>query len=307
MSSNILITGANGFLGSHFIEKCLKESEINNIVSIVRDKRRNKWLEDTVEKTTVVEVDLSSCSAIEKIKRLIVEYDIDNIFHFASQAIVKNALLNPYTTYKTNILGSIHLFEAVRTLFKKKTNIFMMSTDKVYGEGLNATLTKGFSSTEPYSTSKICLEYIAEDYRRTYSLNITTIRCCNIYGYDPFNTTRIVPGTIQRILAGEKPTIYNPYSQRQYIYVEDVVEILFSLIDYSPTVFNISSLDVLTPYDVITKIIELMDADIEPITVRSQYNEIESQSIKFESLLPKYHSLEEGLLKTIEKYRRYST
>lgn len=299
MSNNILVTGATGFIGSHLIHRLSLKETNDLVVALVRDARDDYWNKYALRQAVKVTLDLTAPTAIEKLCRTLSHYHIDQIYHFAAQPIVQRAKQNPVDTYKTNIMGTVNVLEAARLMGVK--NILTMSTDKIFGEGFNALINSPFYATEPYSSSKICAEYIIEDYRREFGLNICSIRCCNIVGYDPYNPTRIVPNTILKILNKEKPVIYDVKSVRQYIYIEDVIKILMKQIG-SSKVFNIGSNHVCSPKKIITLICELMDTTFEFVKDDRTFREIQKQSLLCDRSF-EYTPLETMLQKTIDQFK----
>lgn len=303
MPSNILVTGATGFIGSHLINKLTDDKKNNLVIAIIRDTRDDNWNKYALKDAVKVFLDITSPTAIEQLCRVLSHYHIDQIFHLAAQPIVQRAKQNPVDTYKTNIMGSVNVFDAARQMGVK--DILTMSTDKVFGEGMKAHSMSKFQATEPYSSSKICAEYIAEDYRREYDLGVYSVRCCNIVGYDLYNPTRIVPNTILKILNEEKPIIYDTNSIRQYIFIDDVIRFIIDYMERKhPSVFNIGSPHICKPSKIITLICKLMNAEFEYIENNRDFHEIQKQSLKHDSGF-KYTSLEEMIRKTIKQFRMF--
>jgi len=298
MQSNILVTGASGFIGSHMVNHLTKAD--NKVISMIRGLKPDLWSKTALSGSTRVRINLNNDNS--ELKSLCAYYEIDQIYHFASQAIVSRAKKDPVGTWKINVMGTSKILEIARQLDIKE--ILMMSSDKIYGEGLNASGDKNYNPTEPYSSSKIAQELITNDYRREYDLRVAQIRCCNAYGYDPYNPTRIVPNTIIRLLNNRAPVIYNPQSMRQYIYINDLIKILAGLMTADGPV-NISTPSIYSTVEIINTIIRLMDVNIEPIIIDAGFTEIERQSMEFTfeeySLTP----LQSALSDTIDMFGEY--
>lgn len=296
------MTGATGFIGSHLIKELGREKH-NKVVAVVRDFRPDVWIDTALRKAVKVTIDLTTPRTIERLSQVLSHYHIDQIYHFAAQPIVQRARQNPLDTYKTNIMGTVNVFEAARLM--GVNNVLTMSTDKVFGEGMDAHVMSTFQATEPYSSSKICVEYIAEDYRREFDMNICSVRCCNIVGYDPYNPTRIVPNTIIKILNGEKPVIYDTKSLRQYIYIEDVIRFIKDYMERTyPAVFNIGSPHIYYPKTIITLICEFMEAEFDFVEDTREFHEIQKQSLEYDSSFG-YTPSRIMLQKTIKQFRKY--
>ncbi len=279
MQSNILVTGASGFIGTHLVYH-LTKNENNHVIAAVRSLKPDAWSLLSLIHSTRVGFDIDSDHATERLKNFISYYDINKIYHLASQSIVSRARKDPLGTYRTNVLGTGKILEVARQLDVE--NILIMSSDKIYGEGMDASCNKGYSATEPYSSSKIAQELITSDYRQEYGLKVAQVRSCNVFGYDPYNLTRIVPNTITRLLNGIPPVIYNPRSLRQYIYVDDIVKVLETLITTDGP-YNVASPFIYTTEQLICQIINMIDIDIVPEIIDVDFTEIEQQSMEYGS------------------------
>jgi nucleoside-diphosphate-sugar epimerase len=242
------------------------------------------------------------------------QYDISDVYHLAAQSIVKRAWKDPIGTFDINVMGTVKLLEACRLLDVK--NVIVQSTDKVYGNQMNADLNCNLKPTEPYGTSKICEDYIARTFNITYGLKILTVRCCNIFGYDWNN--RIIPNTIRACLKGESPVIFeDDASVRQYIYIDDVTEILQRLMEemkmpdaelWHPLV-NVGAPIILTQEEVVLKILSTCfpNTFIKPHYIKKpEILEIHSQSMAHYRQAENPTTFENGIMKTVTAFRRYS-
>jgi len=124
--SKILITGGAGFIGSHLTKKL---SENNKVIILQRDIVPNLWLAEALDKCILVHGDILDQSLL---RRIISDYSIDQIYHLAAQAVVCAANKDPYTTFNVNVMGTVNLLEAVRTV-KPNIPVLIQSTDKVMG------------------------------------------------------------------------------------------------------------------------------------------------------------------------------
>ena len=113
---NILITGINGFVGSSLAESELRKG--NNIVGIVRDVNK-KTQKDILDKCSIVVGDILDTELVD---RVVADYEIDLIYHVAAMSIVKTASKNPLGCYKSNIIGTINILDAVRKINPKTAN-----------------------------------------------------------------------------------------------------------------------------------------------------------------------------------------
>jgi len=297
----ILITGSNGFVGSHIVRHLQKNSIY--IHGIVRDLKFKPFYKFSVGDI----YDYRFC------ERVINTNDIDIAIHLAAHAIVKQAARSPVGAFKTNIQGTWNILEAGRILGNLDC-ILVASTDKVYGNQMNAKEDGPLLGLGSYEVSKRCADLIAQSYAYNYDLPIVITRACNIYGYD--ENSRIIPNTIRSILRNERPIIFkDDKSVREYIYIEDVIDAYLSLIKNiektKGNVYNVGSGDVYDQEEVVKKIIELMDRNIKPLYVdrKFKFKEIENQSLDSSKILKEIgwkskYSLEDGLKKTIKEFEK---
>jgi len=293
----ILVTGATGFIGSHLVNYLKKN---HKVVAVVRDCFRTKWLREALEGTIRARGDIRD---FHFLKRVINQYDISHVVHLAALSIVKKAHKDPINTFETNVMGTVKLLEACRQLEAEK--VLMQSTDKVYGNQMGATIDSPLIPTEPYGTSKICADVVAQSFMKTYGMNIVVTRCCNVYGYDPFND-RIIPNTIKACIRGESPIIYRNYdSKRQYIFIEDVVDVIEKLLMYEGEgIFNIATPEIKTQEEVVLEILKYFPKLKPKYVEKPRIKEIKSQSIVPD--FPKgWIPFEIGISRTIDSFYKY--
>src|SRR3989344_8495369 len=159
---NILVTGADGFIGSH-LAKTLSEKGAN-VTTIVRDIKRvnNIDILRIKNKINIIHGDLVNFLACE---RTINEYDIEFCFHIAAQAIVGPANRSPLSTFESNIKGTWNMLEACRAS-KTIKGLVVASSDKAYGQQKKLPYTEEspLSGYYPYDASKACSEMLARSY-----------------------------------------------------------------------------------------------------------------------------------------------
>ena len=300
---NILVTGGSGFIGSYLIKELSKD---NRVVTIIRDVIPTKWINEALSKVIIIKGDILDYGLLY---RVINDYQIEEIYHLAAQAIVSVAINDPITTFKVNVMGTINILEACRQI-DKNIRILVQSTDKVYGgDKMYVNEKDQLSSTiGVYETSKVCEDIIARLYGDYYSLNIRITRPCNVYGYDL--APRIIPNTIKDCLSGKTPIIYEGQENtiRNYIYIEDVIDALKCIMEHKG-IFNVGTDDVLTQKEVVRIIAKFFN--MEPIKIKRDkpIKEIHQQSVNWNKLksigwYPKYNFVK-GIEKTIDTYKKY--
>jgi len=195
----------------------------------------------------------------------------------------------------------------------------LASSDKAYGdqETLPYDESTPLQGRHPYDVSKSCGDLIAQMYASTYGLPVTITRCGNFFGGGDRNFNRLVPGTIRSVLRGERPIIRSDGQYlRDFFYVEDGAAAYMLLAErlaedrgLAGAAFNFSNEIQLSVLELVRKILSLMGSPLEPDVRNEATGEIRSQFLSAEKarrLLgwkPNF-SLEEGLRRTVEWYRR---
>ncbi|MCR5295386.1 MAG: CDP-glucose 4,6-dehydratase [Lachnospiraceae bacterium] len=147
------------------------------------------------------------------------------VFHLAAQPIVRESYRNPLLTYETNVMGTVHVLEALRNTDSVRS-FLNVTTDKVYE---NREWPWGYRETDrldgydPYSNSKSCSELVTHSYLQSFfqdsSCAISTARAGNVIGGGDFAPDRIIPDCIRFAEIGQKIVVRNPYSIRPYQHV----------------------------------------------------------------------------------------
>lgn len=147
------------------------------------------------------------------------------VLHLAAQPIVRDSYRDPVYTYETNVMGTVHILECIRTSGCVKS-FLNVTTDKVYR---NREWVWGYRENEeldgydPYSNSKSCSELVTHSYKNSFfpegTVAISTARAGNVIGGGDFANDRIVPDCVRAALRHEDIVVRNPYSTRPYQHV----------------------------------------------------------------------------------------
>jgi len=310
------VTGASGLVGSWLVSRLVEANA--DVVCLVRDWVPQSELvrSQMIERVKVVRGDVRDQALLEQI---LGEYEIDTVIHLAAQTIVGIANRNPVSTFDTNIRGTWSLLEGCRRSPMVK-QIVIASSDKAYGdqEILPYDENAPLQGQHPYDVSKSCADLIAHTYTVTYGLPVAITRCGNFFGGGDLNWNRIVPGTIRSILRGERPIIRSDGNYiRDYFYVEDgaaaymmLAEKLASRPELYGEAFNFSNEIRVTVFELVERILELMDFDLRPDVRNEASNEIRYQYLSAEKAKTELgwrnlFSLDDGLRRTIRWYEDY--
>ena len=312
------VTGGTGLVGSWLVKRLILTGA--DVVCLVRD-----WVPQSelvragmIEKVKVVRGDIRDREMLE---RTLGEYEIDTVIHLAAQTIVTIANRNPISTFETNIAGTWNLLEAARRSPKVK-QLVMASSDKAYGdqEVLPYDENTPLQGQHPYDVSKSAADLIASTYAKSYDLPVAITRCGNFYGGGDLNWNRIIPGTIRSILRGQRPIVRSDGQYiRDYFYVEDgaaAYMLLAEKLAANPNLkgesFNFSNEIQVTVLEIVSKILRLMNSDLEPQVLNEASNEMRHQYLSAEKArrILNWHplfNLDQALSSTIDWYKEFFT
>ncbi len=314
-NTNVLVTGADGFIGSNVAQALVEKGA--HVVTVVRDAKKTSNMDilGIKNKIDIVHGDLVNLSDCE---RAVNEYDIEFCFHIAAQAIVGPANRSPLSTFESNIKGTWNVLESCR-ISKTVKGLVIASSDKAYGqqEKLPYTEDSPLKGYFPYDASKACAEMLARSYYMTYNLPLAITRNANTYGPVDTNLSRIIPDVITRLIRNEQPVIRSDGTpERDYMYIKDAVDAYLTLAEnlhrkeVIGQAFNFGTGKPISVLDLYKKIIKLMGKNVEPKILGEAKNEIDRQyldSQKAKKILnweAKY-DIEFGLKETINWYKDY--
>jgi len=312
---NVLVTGANGFIGSWVTEALVKNKA--NVTALIRDKIPNSYLilSETIKDINIV---YGSLTDINIIKRALNEYEIDTVFHLAAQAIVGAANRSPLSTFESNIKGTWNLLEACRE-HELIERIVVASSDKTYGDQKKLPYTEDspLLGLYPYDASKACADILTRTYYNTYQLPVAITRLANTYGGGDLNFSRIIPDTIRAILKKQSPIIRSDGTPvRDYMYVKDAASAYLILAEnlhkkeVIGQAFNFGTNTPINVINLVKKILKIANSALKP-AVKGKgktKGEIDKQyldSSKAKRLLNWQPSciLDRGLKETFEWYK----
>jgi len=223
----ILITGGAGFIGSHIVRRFVKKYPEYRIVNLDNLTYAGNLanLRD-IEKEPNYEFIKTDITDGERMKEIFMKYRFDGVIHLAAESHVDRSISNPMEFIFTNIVGTVNLLNAARTIWDdpEGRRFYHISTDEVYGS-LGATgffyETTAYDPRSPYSASKASSDHLVRAYHHTYGLPTVISNCSNNYGPYQF-PEKLIPLAINNIRNNRPVPVYGKGENiRDWLYVED--------------------------------------------------------------------------------------
>lgn len=218
----ILVTGADGFIGSHLVERLLKEE--CKIRAFVYYNSFNSWgWLDSMPPDLLNQIEIFSGDIRDPNGVKTAMLDIDVVFHLAALIAIPFSYHSPDSYIDTNIKGTLNVLQAARDL--KTSRILVTSTSEVYGTAQYVPIDEKHPKQpqSPYSASKIGADCIAESFYRSFDLPVTIVRPFNTFG--PRQSARaVIPTIITQLLSGiTEIKLGDLTPTRDLLYVRDTV------------------------------------------------------------------------------------
>lgn len=218
----VLVTGADGFIGSHLVEKLVKQGA--KVRAFVHYNSFNSWgWLDTIDKDILCEIeifagDIRDPNGVRESMK-----DIDELYHLAALVAIPYSYHSPDAYIDTNIKGTLNVLQAARHYMTHR--ILITSTSEVYGTAQYVPIDEKhpFQGQSPYSATKIGADRLAESFYRSFNMPITIVRPFNTYG--PRQSSRaVIPTIISQLLSGNKEIALGSLTPtRDFNYVADTV------------------------------------------------------------------------------------
>ena len=223
---HVLITGPDGFIGSHLTEILIKAGAKVSIY--VKEKTSSNSIQCQLGNISHLKdsfFDIITGNIADKdALQLINKNNPEIIFHLAAKAYVPFSFDHPFEVMETNVVGTLNVLESTR-LNSNIQRVIVTSSSEIYGTAQYSPIDENhpLNPTSPYAASKVASDRYAFSYYTTYGIPVSIVRPFNMYG--PRHTYDMVPKFINSALKGDPITIYGDGNQsRDLLYVEDAVD-----------------------------------------------------------------------------------
>ena len=266
----VLITGVTGFAGSHLVDHILAEHPECEISGIVRWRSRTENIEHLRGRFNEVECDLRDASSV----RTVVEnVRPDRIFHLAAQSFVPTSFTAPMESLETNVLGQLHLFEAVRRV-KLTPRIQIACSSEEYGfvyeNEVPITESNPFRPLSPYAVSKVSQDLLGYQYHQSYGLDVVRTRGFNHTGprRGPVFVCSDFSKQIAEIEAGNREPVMhvgNLEAKRDFTDVRDMVRAYWLALEHCEggEAYNLASGRTWAIQEVLDMLLSMSSVEIE--------------------------------------------
>lgn len=307
----LLVTGADGFIGSHLVEELVKRGYQVKAFVYYNSFNTWGWLDtlptEIMKNVEVFQGDIRDPNGVEEAVK-----GVDAVFHLAALIAIPFSYHSPDTYVDTNIKGTLNVLQAAR-----KHNIgrvIVTSTSEVYGTAQYVPIDEKhpFQGQSPYSATKIGADRLAESFYRSFGLPVTIVRPFNTYG--PRQSARaVIPTIITQLLAGKTEIKLGSLTPtRDFNYVKDTVNGFISIYESDKTVgeeINIATQKEISIGQLAEELIRQINPEAHIICdeerLRPEKSEVNrllgcnEKIMRLTEWKPQY-SLEEGLRSTID-------
>ena len=230
-NKKIIVTGHTGFKGS-WLTLWLHSlgAKVMGISKDIPTKPSHYELINLKKKVISKKIDIQN---LKLLKKTFIEFKPDYVFHLAAQALVKKSYSKTLETWKTNLLGTMNVLEALKSKkFKKEIVVVLITSDKAYK---NVEKQEGYKESDflggldPYGASKSAADIAISSYVKSFfskknnKIIISIARAGNVIGGGDWSNDRLLPDCIKSWLKGKKVIIRNPQATRPWQHVLEVL------------------------------------------------------------------------------------
>ncbi|MDR3594088.1 NAD-dependent 4,6-dehydratase LegB [Clostridium sp.] len=310
----VLVTGGDGFIGSHLVERLLNLGY--DVKAFVHYNSFNSWgWLDTIPKDILREIEIFNGDIRDPNGVRQAMKNIDHVYHLAALIAIPFSYYSPDSYVDTNIKGTLNVLQAAKELNTKK--IMITSTSEVYGSARFVPITEDhpYQGQSPYSATKIGADRLAESFYRSFSLPVAIVRPFNTYG--PRQSARaIIPTIITQLLSGiEEIKLGSLTPTRDFNYVKDTVNGFVEIAKSSKTIgeeINIATQKEISIKDLAEELIRQVNPKAKIICeeerIRPKKSEVNrllgcNEKLKRLTNWSQKFNFEEGIKETIEWFK----
>lgn len=307
----VLVTGADGFIGSHLTESLLQKGYEVKAFTLYNSFNTWGWL-DTLPKEELNQIEIFSGDVRDPNGVREALKGVDGVFHLAALIAIPFSYHSPDSYVDTNIKGTLNILQAARDLGTER--IMITSTSEVYGTAQYVPIDEKhpFQGQSPYSATKIGADRLAESFYRSFNLPISIVRPFNTYG--PRQSARaVIPTIITQLLSGkEEIKLGSLTPTRDFNYVKDTAAGFIAIAESDKTIgeeINIATQHEMSIGDLANEIIRQINPNAKIICdeqrlrpEKSEVNRLLGSNEKIKKLTewkPQY-TFEQGIEETIE-------
>lgn len=315
---DVIVTGADGFIGSHLCEKLVKEGK--KVRAFVYYNSFNSWgWLDKIDAQIKKEIEIFSGDIRDPNGVRVALNGKDVVYHLAALIAIPFSYHSPDSYVDTNIKGTLNVLQAAKDL--NMSRILITSTSEVYGTAEYVPIDEKhpFKGQSPYSATKIGADRLAESFYRSFNLPVTIVRPFNAYG--PRQSARaVIPTIITQLLDGKDEIKLGALSPtRDFNYVKDLANGFIEIAKSDKTIgeeINIATQREISIEKLAIEIISQINPNAKIICdnerIRPNKSEVErllgcnKKIMTLTDWKPQY-TFEEGLKETIEWFRKNNT
>ncbi|WP_027869586.1 NAD-dependent 4,6-dehydratase LegB [Eubacterium sp. AB3007] len=314
MKEKVIVTGADGFIGSHLTEELVRQGY--DVKAFVYYNSFNNWgWLDTTPKEILDEIEIFTGDIRDPNGVREAMKGRDAVFHLAALIAIPFSYHSPDAYVDTNIKGTLNVLQAARAL--ETSRVLVTSTSEVYGTAQYVPIDEKhpYQGQSPYSATKIGADRLAESFYRSFELPVTIVRPFNTYG--PRQSARaVIPTIITQLLAGKTEIHLGALSPtRDFNYVLDTANGFISMFKSDKTIgqeINIATQNEISIGQLAEELIRQINPEAKIVCdeerlrpEKSEVNRLLGCNEKIRELTdwaPKY-TFQEGLAETIEFLR----
>ena len=312
----VLVTGADGFIGSHLVESLLEKGYEVKAFSYYNSFNTWGWL-DTLPKDKLREIevftgDIRDPNGVREAMK-----GVEEVFHLAALIAIPFSYHSPDSYVDTNIKGTLNVLQAARQLETQR--VLVTSTSEVYGTAQYVPIDEKhlYQGQSPYSATKIGADRLAESFYRSFNMPISIVRPFNTFG--PRQSARaVIPTIISQLLAGKEEIKLGALTPtRDFNYVKDTASGFIAIAESDKTIgeeINIATQQEISIGDLAQEIISQINPKAKIICdeqrlrpEKSEVNRLLGSNEKIKKLTDwkQQYTFEQGIAETIEWIRAH--